>query len=125
MLFIFKGWCFLQHYNGGILRMTSMYGDFSALPGISNGAAAEGYRVPFNFSIIKVLYHFSHLADAAPKVPETPLNSVVGQVELPMLSAQQNVPAALLTQSRSNSTGRSVRPSTEQLSSGCAYHRWL
>jgi len=88
----------LQRYNGGILRMTSMYGDFFALPGISNGAAAEGYHVPFNFSIMKALYYFSHLADAAPKAPETPLNGVPGQVELPMSSAQQNTPAARIIQ---------------------------
>jgi len=94
----FKGWCFLQRYNGGILRMTPMYGDFFALLGISNGAAAEGYHVPFNFSIMKALYYLSHLADATPKVPETPLNGVAGQVELPMSSAQQNAPAARIIQ---------------------------
>jgi len=74
------------------------YGDFFALPGISNGATAEGYHLPFNFSIMKVLYYLSHLADAAAKIPETPLNGVAGQVELPMSSSQQNVPAARIIQ---------------------------
>jgi len=88
----------LRRYNGGILEMTPMYGDFFPLPGISNGAIAEGYHVPFNFSIMKALYYFSYLADAAPKVEETPLNGVAGQVELPMSSSQQNVPAARIIQ---------------------------
>ena len=75
-----------------------MYGDFFALPGITNGPDTEGYHVPVNFSIMKALYYFSYLADAAPKVVETPLNGVAGQVELPMSSAQTSQPAARILQ---------------------------
>ena len=94
----YKGWCFLQRYNGGILPMTPMYGDFFAVRGITNGADTEGYHVPVNFSIMKALYYFSYLADAAPKVLETPLNCVAGQVELLMSSAQTGQPAARILQ---------------------------
>ena len=55
---------------------------------------------------MKALYYFSYLADAAPKAPETPLNGVAGQVELPMSSAQQNVPAARIIQPHQPNQGQ-------------------
>jgi len=93
-----KGRCFLQRYNGGVLRMTPMYGDFFALPGITNSAEIEGYCLPANFSVMKALYYFLYLAEAAPKIFETPVNGVAGQVELAMSSAQKNMPAARILQ---------------------------
>ena len=62
---------------------------FFALPGITNGAGTEGYHIPVNLSIMKAPYYFSYLADAAPKVLETPLNGAAGQIELPMSREQE------------------------------------
>ena len=102
VLSTFKGWCFLQRYNGGILRMTPLYGDFFPLPGVTDGAGAEGYHVPVTFSIMKALYYLSYIADAAPKVPETPRNGVPGQVQLPMSVTQTAAAAAQIIQPPQN-----------------------
>jgi hypothetical protein len=44
VLSTYKGWCFLQRYDGRTLRMTPMHGDFFAQAGVSNGAAAAVLR---------------------------------------------------------------------------------
>ena len=57
-----KGWCFLYRVNGGELYMTRMFGDFSARPNMSPGAAAEGYYNTTGFTIMQALYYISTLA---------------------------------------------------------------
>jgi hypothetical protein len=78
-----KGWCFLRRINGGGLFVTRMFGDFAAWPGVSLGAVAEGYSPTLNFSIMQALYYLSSLAEATNNLPETPINGVPGQVNLP------------------------------------------
>ena len=78
-----KGWCFLQRINGGGLYITRMYGDFVARPGLSPGAAAEGYYPPPNFTIMQALYYMSYLAESTNDLPETPVNGMPGQITLP------------------------------------------
>jgi hypothetical protein len=78
-----KGWCFLRRVNGGGLYITRMFGDFVARPGVSQGAFAEGYYATPNFTIMQALYFLSSLAETTNDLPETPLNGVPGQVNLP------------------------------------------
>lgn len=78
-----KGWCFLRRVNGGGLYITRMFGDFQAWRGVSPDAIAEGYYNTPNFTIMQVLYYLSSLAEATNNLPETPLNGVPGQVNLP------------------------------------------
>lgn len=82
-----KGWCFLRRVNGGGLYITRMFGDFPARPGISHGAALEGYYQPTNFSIMKAIYYLSRLAEITNDLPETPIGGVPGQVTLPLAQA--------------------------------------
>ena len=63
--------------------MTRMFGDFVARPGVSPGAAAEGYYNTPNFTIMQAIYYMSSLAEATNDLPETPVNGVPGQVNLP------------------------------------------
>jgi hypothetical protein len=60
-----------------------MFGDFVARQGISEGAAYEGYCSTTGFSVMKALYYLSALAEATPKLPETPIGGLAGQVTLP------------------------------------------
>src|SRR5204863_6994449 len=78
-----KGWCFLYRVNGGGLYITRMFADFAARPGLSAGAAAEGYYSTPNFTIMQAIYYLSSLAEATNDLPETPVNGVPGQVSLP------------------------------------------
>jgi hypothetical protein len=78
-----KGWCFLRRVNGGGLYITRMFGDFQAWQGVSPGAIAEGYYNTPNFTIMQALYYLSSLAEETNNLPETPLNGVPGQVNLP------------------------------------------
>jgi len=78
-----RGWCFLHRQNGGHLVITPMYGDYGAWPGISPGAALEGYYVPQGFSIMQALYYISAIAETTPNLPETPIGGLPGQVTLP------------------------------------------
>jgi len=90
-----KGWCFLRRFNGGILQMTPVYGDFGPWGNIMTGAAEEGYQLTPNFTIMKALYYFSHLAAVIDDTPETPTNGQAGQVYLPY--AQGDTAAAAPT----------------------------
>src|SRR5579871_5068126 len=65
-----KGWCFLYRVNGGGLFMTPMFGDFFDVPNISQGAQAEGYHIPQNFTIMQALYFLSAVAEASDYSPE-------------------------------------------------------
>jgi hypothetical protein len=67
-----------------------MYGDFAAWPGISEGAAPEGYYVPQGFSIMKALYYLSAIVEATPNLPETPTGGLPGQVTLPQAGNSTN-----------------------------------
>jgi hypothetical protein len=79
-----KGWCFLYRVNGGGLYITRMFGDYPALPGISLGAAAEGYHIPVNFTVMQALYYLSALAETSENLPETSINGIPGEVILPL-----------------------------------------
>jgi len=97
-----RGWCFLHRQNGGHLVITPMYGDYVAWPGISQGAAPEGYYVPQGFSIMQALYYISAVAEGTPDLPETPVGGLPGVVTLPFVqnstvaapTIQQPPPAA-------------------------------
>ena len=78
-----KGWCFLRRVNGGGLYITRMFGDFAARPGVSSGAVFEGYYNTPNFTVMQAIYYLSSLAEATNDLPETPINGVPGQVDLP------------------------------------------
>jgi hypothetical protein len=77
-----KGWCFLHRQDGSTLMMTRMFGDFPAAQNITAGAAAEGYYLTTNFTIMKALYYFSHLAETIADIPES-TNGLPGVVYLP------------------------------------------
>lgn len=64
-----KGWCFLHRQNGGILRMTRMFGDFPPWGQVTEGAVAEGYYPTPNFSIMKALFYLSHLVVGTDDTP--------------------------------------------------------
>ena len=81
-----KGWCFIRRFNGGILHITPIYGDFPAWGNIITDATQEGYNPTPSFSILKALYYFSHLAAVTNDTPETPTNGQVGHVHLPYAS---------------------------------------
>ena len=93
-----KGWCFLQRVNGGGLYISRMYGDFAARPGVSLGAAAEGYYPTPNFTIMQALYYMSYLVEATNDLPETPVNGVAGQVTLPRAPGGSNAAAPTIMQ---------------------------
>ena len=83
-----KGWCFLWRFNGGILSMTRMYGEFPAWGNIAHDAAAEGYHPTVNFTIMKALYYLSAFAANTNDTPETPVNGQPGYVYLPPASSK-------------------------------------
>jgi hypothetical protein len=95
-----KGWCFLWRFDGGILNMTRMYGDFPPFENITQGAIAEGYYVTPNFTIMKALYYLSNLAATTNDTPETPTNGQVGRVYLPFASSDKADAAPRIQQPR-------------------------
>jgi len=93
-----KGWCFLRRFNGGILQMSQIYGDFVPWANILTGAAQEGYHLTPNFTILKALYYFSHLAAVTNDTLESPINGQPGHVYLPFAQGDMAVAAPTIQQ---------------------------
>ena len=77
-----KGWCFLRREDGGVLHLTPMLADFAPIEGVTEGFAAEGYHPTPDYTIMKALYYFSHLAETTLDTPES-TNGIPGVVTLP------------------------------------------
>lgn len=60
-----------------------MFGNFEAWQGMFHGAAVEGYYDPPNFTIMQALHYLSFLVESTNDLHETPLNSVLSQVNFP------------------------------------------
>jgi hypothetical protein len=77
-----NGWCFLRREDGGVLHLTPMLADFAPVEGVTEGFAAEGYHPTPDYTIMKALYYFSHLAETTLDTPES-TNGIPGVVTLP------------------------------------------
>lgn len=77
-----NGWCFLRREDGGVLHLTPMLADFAAVEGLTEGFAGEGYHPTSDYTIMKALYYFSHLAERTADLPES-TNGIPGLVTLP------------------------------------------
>jgi hypothetical protein len=75
-----KGWCFLRREDGGILHLTPMLADFAPVEGVTEGFAAEGYHPTPDYTILKALYYFSHLAETTLDTPEVQMAYLVSSL---------------------------------------------
>ena len=78
--------------------MSQIYDDFVPWGNILTGAAQEGYHLTPNFTILKALYYFSHLAAVTNDTLESPINGQPGHVYLPFAQGDMAVAAPTIQQ---------------------------